>query len=1462
MKKIFFLTILLLLIVSTFFGLSSSSITNRTHFFGNILKSLKPPTVDFTFTNNSSCSGTPITFTPNVSGTAPFSYSWNFGDGASSTNSSPSHSFTALGCGFRDFTVGLTVTDGNGEATTITKTIAVQEKPNLNFINLNAPAGSSAPFEKCGDNNSDTDYTINVGNNSASTACISSYNIDWGDGNSETNVTFPLSHTYMQLGSFNMTITAIGTAGCNNNITYVVKNSNNPIGALIAPGNTTNLCTPVQPMYFAIGSWASNPSDTNYSVNYGDGTVVNYTQTQLEASIYYDAANPPNSQDFPIPHTFTSFNCPSGDIVTLTITTSCGSTYLTAGPIIILDVPVVSFNVNSIACANTSVYFNNTTIAGFTNDCSTFNVYTWDFGDGTPVSRQVNPSHVYTAPGNYTITLSAETPCGSGGSVTRTICVEPILEPDFTFGNACTGEAFQITNTTDTSQSCGSESYFWEVVNYIEAYCGEEPASWNFTNGTNSNSRNPAINFNKPGIYYLRLRTRNSCGIDRTITKQIHVKTRPQIELDTISDFCESATINPVGRVLETCSPPSEITYLWSFPGGSPSSSTSLNPGSINYSASGNYTATFSVTNSCGTTSVSRTFTVDLVLSPIIQDKTQEICSGDTFSINPFSNGTDNVPSGTTYTWGNPIVSPAGSVGGASAQNSPRGNISQSLTNTTNAASTVTYTVSPIAGSCPGPDFKVVITVYPTISVSPIINNNTCFESDDGSIDINISGGIPFPTGSPFSISWTGPNGFTSSDEDISNLEPGYYNLEIIGDDNGFCPFNDRYYVGEPGQFRFTGNVPRDITCFGANDGFINLNIAGGNQPYSYIWTKDGSPFSFTGEDPQNLGPGVYTVEVRDANNCDPNPLTDSFTIIEPPLLEVNLVKAPDIILCYGDFTGEIDVEANGGRPFNGTDYQWSWTGPNGFRSSNQNLRNIESGTYNLTVTDSSGCTKQLSVFVDQNPQLMLDYTVQNLTCYNDDTGSISVNNITGGIPPYEPLVWSNLGTGFFQDNLSARIYYITVTDSLGCSRIFPIEVENAPVFEINPDVQNVSCYGQNDAFIKLNLVGGEPPVTIVWSDGAAAGDERNNIGPGTYDVTITDAKGCIITDSFTIREPQELKLIGSITDALDCDDVNSGAIDLEITGGTLPLTISWSNGSYSEDLLNIPPDNYIATITDANGCIISETFEVKRFNPLEAPFDVITNFDCETRHVDQTFKANVMGGVPPYSLTWSNANSPFVTISGTNNEVMNTDENGLVILTVVDGLGCVEDFSIQVDKPVLDDARFETSSLGFDLFGIYSIKDPILFTNLATGSIETISWDFGDGNFSNEESPSHSYTTPGTYTITHKVTYTLGCIYTRSITLIVEKGYSLMMPNAFTPNQDNMNDFFAPEFIGLDNMRLDVYDTWGSMVYSETNNDIEGWNGEINGAEAENGNYYYKFSAKTFYGDTITAEGVFVLIK
>lgn len=138
----------------------------------------------------------------------------------------------------------------------------------------------------------------------------------------------------------------------------------------------------------------------------------------------------------------------------------------------------------------------------------------------------------------------------------------------------------------------------------------------------------------------------------------------------------------------------------------------------------------------------------------------------------------------------------------------------------------------------------------------------------------------------------------------------------------------------------------------------------------------------------------------------------------------------------------------------------------------------------------------------------------------------------------------------------------------------------------------------------------------------------------------------------------------------------------------------------------------------------------------------------------------------------------------------------------------------------------------------------------------------FGDGSFSAEENPIHTYFEVGSYIITQTVTYPLGCVYTKIVTLYIEEGYKLIMPDAFSPNEDGLNDFFAPIHIGLNTLEISIYDTWGSLIYNETGDSIRGWDGKVKDEMAENGNYYYTLSAKTFYGNDIKEQGAFVYIK
>lgn len=833
--------------------------------------------------------------------------------------------------------------------------------------------------------------------------------------------------------------------------------------------------------------------------------------------------------------------------------------------------------------------------------------------------------------------------------------------------------------------------------------------------------------------------------------------------------------------------------------------------------------------------------------NPVIASETTVICSNTTFTVSPSTTSGNIIPLGTTYTWTTPVINPAGSITGAASETVPQTSISQTLVNTTTSPATATYTVIPTSGICPGNSFTVTVTVNPSINPNVVVTNNACFGVNTASISTNITGGIPFSSGSPYQLSWTGPNSFTSSATSISNIEPGTYNVTIA--DAGGCPFSNSYTINEPADIVITVDSENDITCYSANNGSINISVTGGTGAYSYNWTMNTVPYAIT-EDISNLAPGTYEVSVTDVNNCGPRIV--SFTITEPPLLVVSLVSQTNV-LCYGAATGAINVNVTGGTP--GAGYNFSWVGPNGFTSTNQNLTVIPAGNYDLTVTDANGCIKNLSVIITQSTEIIIAYTTTPITCYGANNASMSVT-LSGGNPAYQ-FQWSNLSTSLTQTNLSAGNYTITVTDNVGCIKTETIVIPEAPIFTINPIVTQISCNGANNGSINLNLTGGIAPVALTWSDGSTAGLIRNNLSPGTYTATISDGTPCFIVRTFTIIQPLPLVLSANLTNSFDCSIANTGAIDLVVAGGTLPYSYSWSNGATMEDLSNLTSGNYLVNVTDANGCRANAQYPIIRQDPIVITVATQTDFDCDARTVNQQFVAQVSGGIPPYQLQWSSG-----TISGANNEIMQTNSNGTVLLTVTDSNNCTATYTVIVDTPILGYPSFDTTSFGYTTYGLFAIGDPIQFTNTATGDFVSVLWDFGDGTFSTELNPIHTYTIAKDYIVTLTVTYPFGCIYVQTISLFVEEGYVLVVPTAFTPNNDTLNDTMRPVTRRLKNVQMDIYDTWGSLIYSETGDVLVGWDAKIKGFNAENGNYYCKVKGETFYGTTVYSSQTFVLIK
>jgi gliding motility-associated-like protein len=1596
------------------------------------IKVTAPPIADFNFNNNNLCSGETITFTNNSTGTGTLTYLWNFGDGVTSNRTAPTHKFEALGCGTKNFNVSLTVTDKNGCSASKTEIVSVKERPDILIFDLN-----DRDFSNCNRTSSEPNYIINVGLDASTSNCINSFLIIWGDGNQEnvTRASFPLTHEYKELGVYDLIVRSNSSNGCANEIKKEVKNISNPSGSLVNPGSTQNVCTPTNSIEFSISKWGVNSLDTRYFINYGDGSTISLTQFELINSDLnlFNSSDPENSPNFPVPHIYEKSSCPNTFTASLDVINACSSTKSFLTEIRILDKPKLDFEIPEFACANNSISFQNKSVYGFGSNCSESGRFTWNFGDGTSTASSAelsSPNHIYDTPGNYTITLSATSFCGPI-EITKQICIEPEITPTFSVDKetGCIPFNLSTTNTTDETALCSDATYVWSV-NYTSDNCGSSE-DWEFRNNTDKNSENPKFIFNNPGKYTLTQRITTGCGT-KTNTKIIDVKKPPTAVIQEINDVCGSITFTPTATVENCTSNTTGISYNWTFTGGTPANSTSLDPGAISYTNPGVYEVTFTINSECGDSNIAKQ-SFEIFEKPVITNtnSTQEICSGQntsainltasvgatytwdaiatggitgfiasgnsdiipsqkiinsgnkqetvtytvtpsgnscigepfvfTITVNPapiiiqqptsseicldgaatllevkYENGTgtpnyqwfsntennttngnliadataasynpptdsvgeiyyyaeitfssggcskitsdiasvivneipiiasheitiyslqnfifnpssvsgNTIPLGTKYTWNTPTINPASSILGTTNSIIPANEINQTLENTGTTSATVTYIITPATAACTGDSFTLKVTVNATINPNAIVTNNNCFESNDGTILTNITGGIPFNTGTPYLISWTGPNGFSSNETNISNLETGVYTLRIEDKEGYFI--SQEFTITQPNLLSITSNLEKDISCFQGNDGAIDVTISGGTMPYSYNWsTTDGNGIVENSINQNTLTAGTYTLAVTDTNNCT---TFSNYTLTEPQGLQITITSKIDV-LCFGNATGSIAISVLGGTPLEISpgvfDYVYSWSGPNNFTSTSKDINSLIAGAYEVAVTDNLGCTTSASFVVNESPEININFSKIDVTCYGETNGSIDVT-VNGGAAPYQ-ISWSNFANGFSLNNLSAGTYIATITIV-------------QPIFFINPTVTPISCNGETDGTIDLNLTGGIAPISVVWDDDASAGIQRNNLGPGTYRVVIIDSDTfqCPIEQTFTFINPPALAVSIFVLDAIDCDIVNSGSINLDVSGGTMPYSFKWNTAATTEDLNNIPPGDYAVEITDGNGCTITRQFNIFRQEPLHIAFETTLLADCDVKIVSQQTVAKGTGGFLPYSYSWS-AGTP----SNTDNSIMTTAQNGSYTLTITDAKGCTKSASFLVNVPSIGNPEYKYDSFSFTSYNFNSIQDPIQFTNLSTGEYDSLSWDFGDGSLpSKEENPIHTYDQTGTFNVVLTVVYDAGCIETFDRTIEITKGYLLLLPNAFTPNGDGHNETIRPVYRGFTEIQMAIYDTWGTQVYSEDGLNLKGWDGLIRGKPAENGNYVMFVKGITFYQKEISESSPVTLLK
>lgn len=410
-------------------------------------------------------------------------------------------------------------------------------------------------------------------------------------------------------------------------------------------------------------------------------------------------------------------------------------------------------------------------------------------------------------------------------------------------------------------------------------------------------------------------------------------------------------------------------------------------------------------------------------------------------------------------------------------------------------------------------------------------------------------------------------------------------------------------------------------------------------------------------------------------------------------------------------------------------------------------LNGLGAGNYPVTLTDANGCSlTETVVLTEPTPVVATTSLISGIACQGDASGIASAN-VSGGCPPYA-YQWSANAqnqTTAQATGLGAGTFGVTVTDANGCTASSNIVITEPAALSATALATDATCAGINDGTIDVTVNGGTAPYSFAWNNSASS-EDLTGLGVGTYSVVITDINGCQTQTSGAIAAPQALSLVATPTDLL-CQGDQNGALDLSVTGGTVPYTFAWSNNSTNEDLSGLSAGSYGVVVTDANGCIGASTFAVAEPALLTAQVNA-TNVSCNGA-ADGSIDLQVAGGTAPHTFQWS---------TGAVSEDLQGLPQGTYSVTVTDANNCTANASVIVTEPAAMNV-FATVVQGIPCGG----ANVGIAEASATGGNLPFSFQW-DSNAGSQSTALANNLASGTYSVT--VTDSRGCQGVTSVTI------------------------------------------------------------------------------------------------
>tara|TARA_B110001469_G_scaffold65739_1_gene62838 strand:- start:281 stop:2890 length:2610 start_codon:yes stop_codon:yes gene_type:complete len=712
-----------------------------------------------------------------------------------------------------------------------------------------------------------------------------------------------------------------------------------------------------------------------------------------------------------------------------------------------------------------------------------------------------------------------------------------------------------------------------------------------------------------------------------------------------------------------------------------------------------------------------------------------------------------------------------------------------------------TFTVNVEDDACPiNNQFSYTYTITLSSNASFNITYNqinfpSCIGYNDGNINLTVTGTTGLTT-----YDWTGPNNFTSTNEDINTLFSGTYNITIT--DAAGCIMDDNINIIDPADLNITP-VISSVSCVGANNGGIDITVTPNSGSLLYSWTGPNN-FTSTNDDITSLSAGTYDLVITDASSgCFFNEV-----MIVPTSNPFNTSIFVDSISCMGYNDGAINLTLN----TNSSLLTFSWTGPNNFTSSNEDINSLLPGTYNITITDTAGCMVANSIIL-YDPANITSLTAY-LACDSYFWNNIMYSN--SGIYTNTTIAANGCD--------STAILNLTINNSSNSTTY----VQSCNDYNWNGNVYTVSgtypfealnsagC--DSIAYLVLTISNFSTSATLVKDCNPYLWNGVTYEYSGIYTDTSTNVFGC---DSIATLD---LNITSYAIDAVSPICINDSSI----------ISISITDPSNNNHTITI---NDFSTssiyIVDSSGNLLSQGIPIK-FSPEKNTQFILTSVidenNCQTYPNDtiiirvnplpiiDLFLDDICVNEPPFLLNNATPLGGIYFVDNKPTDLFNASNIG--VGEHILGYDYIDSITNCIAKKN-DVVRINPKPYAEFYCDYYITKQdtPITFFNTSTDYVN-LYWELDNGSFFQDSiSFSYGYENIGIYNVQLIAVNEYNCSDTVSNDISVISSYIINIPSAFTPNGDDHNEMFFPVGEGIISYNIKIYNRWGERVFDGANN-------------------------------------------